>query len=62
MSGRTRGAAAVVSREYQPAPEYCCRALELLLKERVGKEAAVQSSQEDAKEVQGARARSILSR
>jgi hypothetical protein len=36
VSGRPRGAA-IVSREYQPAPECCVRAVELLLKPPVSK-------------------------
>jgi hypothetical protein len=41
----------VVSREYNPAPDVCARALELLLKKPVSKEAAPASRpDDDAKE------------
>jgi hypothetical protein len=50
VSGRARGATAFVSREYQPAPESCARAVELLLKRPAKKEGAAPRAPDDTKQ------------
>jgi hypothetical protein len=55
MSGRRRNTA-VVAREYKAAPDYCARALELLLRWSVDKKAAGytrEPSGRDGTKVQG---------
>jgi hypothetical protein len=49
VTGRLRIAATIVSRNYQAAPDYCARALELLLKKPICKKAAEVSGGEDAR-------------
>jgi len=54
MSGRTRGAAPIVSRQYAPAPDTCARALTLLLKKPVREKGGVRAAPDDAvKELDG---------
>jgi hypothetical protein len=50
----------VVSRDYRPTPDACARALELLLKKSVSKEAAHPAASKDAKEIKSVRARTII--
>jgi hypothetical protein len=61
VSGRPRSAATVI-REYQPAPESCIRAVELLLKRPVSKGGAAPRAPDDTKEGEfdDSRARSII--
>jgi hypothetical protein len=48
VSRRRQGA--VVSRSYDPAPDQCVRALELLLKQPISKEGGPPTAPENAKE------------